>query len=350
MKMNEKKVAFIICVNDMQAYAECKYYLDHLLIPDGYEIDVITITEAPSMTAGYNAGMQGTDARYKVYMHQDVLIVNPNFIRDVIKVFAMDKEAALMGMIGARRLADDAKMVMNWDCGKVLHNCNPSRLEYEMENVPYQEVEAVDGLLMATQYDLPWREELFDGWDFYDISQCMEFSRKGKKIVVPYQREPWVWHDNLYSKMGRYYDYAGLFAEEYSDIHTFINKPVSESIGEYHELKEKMRREMFTLVDYGKRKELTELFRNPTNRGYLHLKEFQIIADIEYLESSNGEQQKLWTESDSAVTLLEKIRNAKYLLKRAEFGLEDAQAMSGIIRQAYSSYAVSVIQEAYAFQ
>ena len=24
--MNEKKIAFIICVNDMSAYAECRYY------------------------------------------------------------------------------------------------------------------------------------------------------------------------------------------------------------------------------------------------------------------------------------------------------------------------------------
>jgi len=348
--MNDKKVAFIICVNDMWAYKECKYYLDHLLIPDGYGMDVITIAEAPSMTAGYNAGMQSTDARYKVYMHQDALIVNPAFIRDMIKVFIMDKEVALMGMIGARHVADDAKMVMNWDSGKILHNCNPSRLEYEMNHMVFQEVEAVDGLLMATQSDVPWREDLFDGWDFYDISQCMEFLRRGKKVVVPYQKTPWVWHDNLYSKMGRYYDYAGVFAKEYQDIHTFVNTPVSEGIHEYHELKEKMRKEMYTLIDCGKRKELIELFRNPANRGYLHLKEFQIIADIEYLEDSNRERQRLWTESDTTVTLLGKIRKAKYLLKRAEFGVEDARSISEKVGQDYSPYALGVIQEAYVFK
>lgn len=302
------------------------------------------------MTAGYNAGMQSTDAGYKVYMHQDVLIVNPDFIRDMLRVFAMDEEIALMGMIGARHLGDDAKLVMNWDTGKILHNCTPSRLEYEMDNTAYQEVEAVDGLLIATRFDVPWREDLFDGWDYYDISQCMEFLRRGKKAVVPYQTEPWVWHDNLYSKMGRYYDYAGVFAKEYTDIHPFVNAPVSEKIQEYHELKEKMRREMFTLIDCGRRKELAELFQNPANRGYLHLKEIQIIADIEYLESANGTQQRLWSESDTAETLLEKIREMKYLLKRAEFRLEDARSVSEKIKSAYSLYAMNVIQEAYAFK
>ena len=48
--MNEKKIAFIICMNDEAAYAECKYYIDHLSVPEGYELDVLAITEAPSMT------------------------------------------------------------------------------------------------------------------------------------------------------------------------------------------------------------------------------------------------------------------------------------------------------------
>ena len=334
----------------MRAYTECKYYLDHLRVPEGYETDVISIAEAPSMTAGYNAGMQSTDARYKVYMHQDVLIVNPDFIHDMLKVFSMDESIALMGMIGARQLGDDAKLVMDWDTGKVLHNCSPSRLEYKMGNVPYQAVEAVDGLLLATQCDAQWREDLFDGWDYYDISQCMEFLRRGKKIVVPYQEEPWVWHDNLYSKMDRYYDYAEIFAKEYSDIHTFVQTPVSDKVREYHDLKEKMRKEMFTLVDCGRRGELIQIFRNPANRGYLHLKELQIIADIEYLENDNKSEKRLWEKADTAVTLLEKVRDAKFMLKRAQFRLEAASLIYEKCRRVYSPYALSVIQEAYAFR
>lgn len=345
--MNEKKIAFIICVNDEAVYTECKYYLDHLLVPEGYETDVLMIMEAPSMTAGYNAGMQGTDAKYKVYLHQDVQIVNRNFIRDILNVFEMDERIGLIGMIGARHLDNDAKMVMSWDTGKILHNCSPSRLEYGVGSTAYQEVEAVDGLLLATQFDVPWREDLFDGWDYYDISQCMEFLRKGKMVVVPYQAEPWVWHDNLYSKMGRYYDYAKLFSKEYSDIHPFVYIPVSEEIREYHELKEKMRKEMFQMIDCGKRKEIVELFRNPDNRGYLHLKEIQIIADIEYLEAEHGLQQKMWRESDSTQTLLKKIREVKYMLKRIEFGLDSAETIYEQINTAYSPYAIGIVLKEY---
>ncbi len=349
--MNEKKIAFIICVNNGPAYEECKYYLDRLSVPQGYETDVIAVTEAPSMTAGYNAGMQSSDAKYKVYLHQDVLIVNPRFIYDLLNVFAADEEIGLIGMIGASHLDEGARAVVDWDTGKILHNCTPSRLEYDMPvGTLYQEVEAVDGLLMATQEDVPWREDLFDGWDYYDISQCMEFARRGKQVVVPYQENPWVWHDNSYSKMRDYYRYAELFIKEYADLHTFVNVPVSEAIREYNELKERVREEMIRLIDCGMREEFTKLFHDPANRGYLHLKEFQMIADIEDLEASNQTGLRLWKETSDARTLSEDLRRLKYLLKRVEFGTEEAEPIRQKINREYSPYAVNVVREGYAFR
>ena len=56
MCIDNKRIAFIICVNDEEEYAECQYYLNRLHIPEGYEMDIISIREAPSMAAGYNAG------------------------------------------------------------------------------------------------------------------------------------------------------------------------------------------------------------------------------------------------------------------------------------------------------
>lgn len=343
--MDNRKVAFIICTNDIEAYSECRFYLDHLVVPEGYETDVITIEDAPSMAAGYNVGMHSTDAKYKIYMHQDVLILNPMFISDMIKVFAEDQEIALMGMVGVKFLKDDGNRVPRWDTGKIFHNCTPSKLEFEMDNALYQEVEAVDGLLLATQMDTPWREDLFDGWDYYDISQCMEFLREGKKVVVPYQKEPWVWHDNSYSKMINYYKYTKLFMEEYSDIHNFVYEPAPENILEFNNLKEKCRRDMFDIVDSGNKEELVSIFRETENRGYLFLKDFQILADIEYLENNNNVPIRFWTENDTSETLMKKVRDIKYFLKRMEFHMETDEILS----EKYSPYVINVVREAYAF-
>lgn len=78
--MNDNKIAFIICTNNQLYFNECCYYINRLLLPEGFERDVIGIEDAPSMCAGYNAGMQSSDAKYKVYLHHDVFIKEPKFI------------------------------------------------------------------------------------------------------------------------------------------------------------------------------------------------------------------------------------------------------------------------------
>ena len=80
---------------------------------------------------------------------------------------------------------------------------------------PYQQVEAVDGLLMATQYDIPWREDLFQKWDFYDISQAFEFRRNGYQVVVPAMEKPWCIHDCGASDFRNYFEERKKFQKEY---------------------------------------------------------------------------------------------------------------------------------------
>jgi len=85
--MNDKKICFIICYNDDKYISECLHYINRLTVPDGYLLDVLTVKNADSMTSGYNAAMNETDAKYKIYMHQDVFIVNINLLEDILKIF-----------------------------------------------------------------------------------------------------------------------------------------------------------------------------------------------------------------------------------------------------------------------
>lgn len=76
MMENPNKICFIICVNNDFWFRECVRYIEWLDVPEGMEIEILEIREAASMTAGYNEGMNSTDAKYKVYMHQDAFIIN----------------------------------------------------------------------------------------------------------------------------------------------------------------------------------------------------------------------------------------------------------------------------------
>lgn len=89
---------------------------------------------------------------------------------------------------------------------------------YDMEKDRLWEVEGIDGMLMATQYVIPWREDLFDGWDFYDLSQSFEMKRRGRRIVVPVHKQPWCVHDDKpLLSVWNYDKYRRKFIEEYID-------------------------------------------------------------------------------------------------------------------------------------
>ena len=102
--MNELKFCFIICTNDEIQLNECLHYINHLTIPEGYEIDLLTITDAASMTQGYQEAMLFSDARYKIYMHHDVFILNKNFLLDLLNIFHADPQIGLIGMVGYKHV------------------------------------------------------------------------------------------------------------------------------------------------------------------------------------------------------------------------------------------------------
>lgn len=214
--MNEKKVCFIFCSNDQLYTEECLYYINHLRIPEGYQVDAFAIEGAVSMAAGYNEGMRASDAKYKVYLHQDVFIVNPDFIQNIIDIFRKDPQIGMIGMIGSPRLPDTGIMWDDERCGAIyVPAYNKEPLFRPGGDGELTEVEAIDGLLMITQYDIPWREDLFDKWDFYDCSQSQEFIRRGYKIVVPWMKEPWCLHDSTISYMTFYDGERQKFLGEY---------------------------------------------------------------------------------------------------------------------------------------
>ena len=215
--MDEKKIAFIICMNDDKYVKECIYYIQSLLIPEGYEIDILTISDAESMCAAYNAAMNNTNAKYKIYLHQDVFLLNQNILYEILEIF-QDPKVGIIGVVGADKLPSHAKAIEAWNYGNVLL-CHGNHLQqvksFGTDDDPVITVDAIDGMLMITQYDLYWDDNTFNGFDFYDISQCMEFRKHGWKIVLPKSENVWVLHDYGISSEISYNKYRKKFCEKY---------------------------------------------------------------------------------------------------------------------------------------
>lgn len=220
--MNDHKFAFIICTNDTLLLEECLHYIDHLIIPEGYETELLTITDAECITQAYNEAMQASDAKYKIYMHQDVFILNRNILRDLLAVFASDEQIGMIGMVGYERVSPDGIMWHGKRFGD-LYRHNPDTLYPALPDYRYQVIQdgydyaaEIDGFFMATCRDLPWDTDQLDGWDFYDAFQSMHFLLEGYKIAVPLQKYPWCMHDdNRFPSLFHYDHYRQIFLQTY---------------------------------------------------------------------------------------------------------------------------------------
>lgn len=218
--MDDKKVCFIIPVNDEIEYYQCWLLINAIKIPNGLSIDIIPIRNASSMCEAYNIGMKSSDAKYKFYLHQDTFIVNMNLIKEVLSIFQNDESIGMIGICGAKNLP---KSGIWWDSpttvGKVFEkNGNfVYLLAFHEIDSDYEVVDAIDGLIMITQYDIEWREDIFDNWHFYDISQSFEFKKKGYNTVIPNQLSPWCMHTRGNTNMEIYELYRKKFIETYKN-------------------------------------------------------------------------------------------------------------------------------------
>lgn len=226
--LDHKKICFITCVNDEQTYEEALLYIQQLNIPEDYSIEALCIRNAKSLSKGYNDALKKSDAKYKVYMHQDVFIINKNFIKDFIYIFENHKTIGMLGVAGTKTIPSSG---IWWESpykyGKVYdsHSGIMELLDFDRVKNEYEKIKAIDGLIMITQYDIPWREEIFDGWHFYDMSQSLEFQKAGYEVAVPKQDTPWCIHDcGIVNMQNNYGKYRNIFLSEYAkELNTSVD-------------------------------------------------------------------------------------------------------------------------------
>jgi hypothetical protein len=218
--MDDHKICFISCVSNSLQYEQSLQYLLALQVPDGYTVEWIPIEHARSMTSGYHSAMKRSDAKYKVYLHQDVWIIYPQFIDEMLRLFRKYPQLGMIGVAGAKTIPPSG---IWWESpgryGKVFssHTGSMSLLEFQPVDGDYENVRAIDGLIMITQADLPWREELFTGWHFYDTSQSLEMIKAGYEVGVFNQGTSWCIHNCGISKLEGYEQYRHIFLHHYQD-------------------------------------------------------------------------------------------------------------------------------------
>ena len=332
--MDAKRIEFIVCSNNERALQECAFYIGKLNVPDGYEIGLLSILDGKSITSAYNEAMMASNAKYKVYLHQDVFIFNQNFIRDILEIFGSDETIGMIGVLGGVDLPINGVFFSAWNIGRTKAN-NIFR-SYDLNMNPsarYVPVQAIDGMIMITQYDIPWREDLFTGWDFYDASQSFEFYRHGYQVVVPYQKEAWCMHDLGHVNLKNYDFFREIFLKEYltEGMEIKINdETVSQP--ETIESVEKMRDRFVALIDSGNIEPVNEMIKEVPDYLFC-ITDFKIMRAIFLIHDleKNDDERDYTMFVDNGICWVD-LRTLYieicYVLRRIEMGyIDDGHVM-----------------------
>ena len=321
----QNKIAFILCVNNDLYFEECSYYINHLNVPEGYEVEILGIREAESMCAAYNLGMQSTDAKYKVYLHQDVFIRNRNFIRELLDIFQSDTQIGIVGLAGGIGMPKTGVTYLAWNAGVI--DCRDPDMAYYLVCAPDVKKDVfVDGLLIAAQYDVPWREDLFHNFDFYDVSQCFEMRRHGYKILVPYQPVPWVIHDSSFAKLAYYDENRKICLKEYPEYFTEENGFPFHYEKEWEELSAALAAEVRKLIEAGDWETIGDIIlsyrRNQMKNSELEM--YGVMSDIYQKEKAEHIERGFFSECSGYEAVYRKYITVRFLLRRMEMEMPES--------------------------
>ncbi len=211
--MNDREIAIIIHNTNELACMETIDALQKIVVPENFEVDVIPVEGAEKYRA-YNFAMSQSDAKYKIYLDVNISIRQKNILAQILKIFQDDEKIGVIGTSGAIQLSTHGICLNSKKrCGKIFSSAG-NVIDWGGFDGDFCEVEAVDGFFMATQYDFPWREDLFADNYFGDAAQCLEFRRQGYKSVVVKQKSPWL--QNRLPDCPIDEEFQRIFLEEYS--------------------------------------------------------------------------------------------------------------------------------------
>ena len=190
--MNEKGIAILVWKRNEEHYANCIEGLRSLQYPAGYEVQVYTLTDQDTFTKQCSSVLAESDAKYKIYLSDEMRITALTFVQDMLNIFA-DGTIGMIGFFGSTELPLSANIMdAPHKYGSVFMPADGALEEMRFGEGTADviaDVRAILPSLFVTQYDVPW-DANYTGQYYAVQAQCREFVRHGYRVVVPIVETP----------------------------------------------------------------------------------------------------------------------------------------------------------------
>ncbi|MCI6231631.1 MAG: glycosyltransferase [Selenomonas sp.] len=188
--MDENKIILIVYKHDEAAYQRLAKQITLLQPPVLHgrllTIELAAVAGTGNKAAAYNAAMEQSDARYKVYLDDDILFLHPALLQMIVQAFDTTERAGMIGIWGSSLpLHGDFRHAQK-NYGHYVWRDPQNGKNHHVFGAPgvwFQRVQAVDGSCLATCVDVPWDEEVDEA--FLATAHACALRAKGWETYVP---------------------------------------------------------------------------------------------------------------------------------------------------------------------
>ena len=156
------------------------------------EMELVFVQGSESIFRNYSEGQAKAKFPIKAYIHQDVNLMEPNWIFKVLSAFADNPEYGLFGFVGTTKLN---KRGFWWESGReyIRGELFSGKEKADWSFCPISSVvqaECVDSYFLVSNRHLNWNEKA-RGFHACDMEICRTAAAQGFKIgVIPHK----AWH------------------------------------------------------------------------------------------------------------------------------------------------------------
>lgn len=180
-----EKIAIVCCYND-------KKVLDEMLINSlnkqtNVEIELVLYNnQFKSAAEAYNNAIKNTSAEYLAFIHQDMALLQDDFLFNTIESIKLNKDA-IYGLCGSRRENNQNVVYSN-----VFHGIQNTNMGVEVDTI--FPVDGLDEVFIAFHRQVTeqilFDEEQFDGWHAYAEDLSIQAKLKNLGVfVLPYNSQ-----------------------------------------------------------------------------------------------------------------------------------------------------------------
>ncbi|AEB99503.1 glycosyltransferase [Selenomonas sputigena] len=188
----EKKIAVIVRKSSEEWYGCCMESLERMEWPQGYAVEVFTLDAAKPYAAQVNEILTGTDAKVKIYINDEMCLIHPQVIEDLLTIF-QDESIGMAGILGSQSLPVNGDLMDSpYKRGAVYVPSKESFSEQRFEGTrgKAEDVRGILPFFFATQRDIPW-DESYEKQYYAVLDHCRAMEEAGMRIVVPLPEDIW---------------------------------------------------------------------------------------------------------------------------------------------------------------